>query len=194
MTIDFAAAQLALSNACDGFGSRLELVGPDEWDLPTPCDGWTVRDLTGHLIGGARMSAMLLAGAEKDDALRQLFALDVTGDPKVGFQEATAAQLVAFSAPGAADAVCHHPMRDMPGSDFIWMRVRDSLIHTWDLARAIGADETLDPDLVAMVWPQVEPLASPLAASGMFGSGASENLDESATLQHRLLDTLGRRP
>ena len=191
---DFDEARSALARARAEFETRLALVGDDDWDLPTPCEGWSVRDLTGHLVGGGRMSEMLLSGAEKDDALQRLFALEITGDPKDAFRDATDAQAAAFDAPGAGDALCHHPMRDMPGSEFIWMRIRDTTVHAWDLARALGADDTLDPELVATLWTQVEPLAPFLGASGMFGTGASGELSEAATTQQRLLDALGRRP
>lgn len=33
------------------FADALALIEPDEWDLATDCDGWTVRDLAGHLCG-----------------------------------------------------------------------------------------------------------------------------------------------
>lgn len=191
---DFNAARAALAQARHEFESRLDLVADDQWELPTPCDGWTVRDLTGHLIGGGRMSELLLGGADKDEAMQRLFALEITGDPKVAFREATDAQAAAFDAPGAADALCHHPLRDMPGSDFIWMRVRDTTAHAWDLARALGVDETLDADLVAVLWSQVEPIAPMLGASGMFGTGASGELSDDASPQDLLLDALGRRP
>jgi hypothetical protein len=85
-------------------------------------------------------------------------------------------------------------MRDMPASQFIWMRVRDTAVHTWDLARSIGADERLDDDLMATIWSQVEPVAPLLAVSGMFGSGASGELTDDASMQARVLDALGRRP
>lgn len=30
---------------------------PQEWDLQTPCEGWTVRDLGGHVVGAMRSAA-----------------------------------------------------------------------------------------------------------------------------------------
>ena len=191
---DFAEARDALAKARTEFESRLALVTDDHWDLPTPCEGWSVRDLTAHLVGGGKMSELLLGGAQAEEALNALFALTIDGDPKAAFRASTDAQAAAFEAPGAADAICHHPLRDMAGSDFIWLRVRDTAVHAWDLARAIGADEALDTDLVATLWTHVQPVAPLLGSSGMFGTGASGDLDESAPLQLRLLDALGRRP
>lgn len=35
----------------------LERLEPDDWTKPTDCPGWSVADLVGHLIGGARAAA-----------------------------------------------------------------------------------------------------------------------------------------
>ena len=190
----FADARQSLDVAITEFQRRLDAVTESDWERPTPCDGWTVRDLVGHLVGGCHMSELLLGGADRDEAMTALFALKIEGDPKARFAEGAVAQAAAFGAPGAADRICHHPMRDMPGSDFIWLRVRDTAAHAWDLATALDIDGDLDGDLVEELWAQVEPVAPLLGASGMFGDGASGELPPDATTQHRLLDALGRRP
>ena len=43
----------------------------------------------------------------------------------------------------------HHPAGERTGAQLLEMRVLDVTVHTWDLARSIGADESLDPDVVA---------------------------------------------
>jgi len=74
------------------------------------------------------------------------------------------------------------------------MRVGDALLHSWDLARAISADDQLDPELVAEVWAGMSPMAGFIGKSGFFGSGASGAVGHDASLQTRLLDLSGRRP
>ena len=41
---------------------RLESVGAEHWNLPTPCNGWAVMDLVRHMAVGATMSCQILAG------------------------------------------------------------------------------------------------------------------------------------
>ena len=36
-----------------------------------------------------------------------------------------------------------------PAADYILERIGDAGMHTWDLARALGIDETIDPEVVA---------------------------------------------
>jgi uncharacterized protein (TIGR03083 family) len=35
-------------------------VGPEQWDIPTPCAEWSVRTLVGHLIAGRQVYRGLL--------------------------------------------------------------------------------------------------------------------------------------
>lgn len=58
----------------------------------------------------------------------------------------------------------------------------------------IGADQTLDAELVASVWALLEPMAGGLESTGAFGSAASGNVPDSAPLQTRLFDLSGHRP
>lgn len=66
----------------------------------------------------------------------------------------------------------------------------DVIIHSWDLARAVGAGERLDDELVAAAWSQLEPQKDMLQASGLFAPPVP--LPDDASLQSRLLALTGR--
>ena len=68
----------------------------------------------------------------------------------------------------------------------------DVLVHTWDLARATGLDETLDPDEVHRMLTEMEPLDAALRKSGHFGPRVEVPAD--ADEQTRLIAFLGRQP
>ncbi len=88
----------------------------------------------------------------------------------------------------------HHFIGDIPGAQLLGVRTGDLAVHSWDLARALGLDEQLDPALAASVWAGLAPVAPFLGQSGMFGEGQSGTLPEDASDQARLLDATGRRP
>lgn len=137
-----------LSRAGDGFIQRLALVRPDQWTAPTPCTEWDVRALVNHVVGGNRRYTMLLHGASAHevDATR---TADHLGDDPIASFVATATELnAALREPGAMDRTAHHPAGERTGAQLIDMRVLDVAVHTWDLARGIRADESLDPDVV----------------------------------------------
>jgi uncharacterized protein (TIGR03086 family) len=176
------------------FRARLQHVGPGDWARPTPCSEWDVHGLVNHVVTANVTAERLLHGATRDETLAMIGADVVGDDPPGAFERSVAAQAAAFREPGALDRTVHHPAFDMPGSQLLDFRIGDLLVHTWDLARAIGGDENLDPELVDAVLASLLPLEAALPASGAFGACASGGLGEHAPSQLRLLDLTGRRP
>jgi uncharacterized protein (TIGR03086 family) len=182
----------ALSRSRQEFETRLRQVGDDQWDLATPCTEWSVRDLVNHLLLGTRMTVQLLAGSTRADVVAGLDDDLVSADP-VGEFVALADQMEAgFGAADGLTGTVDHPMGEIPRQMFIGFRMIDNAVHAWDLARAIGADDQLDADLVSQLWDDIQPQASMLAETGIFGQGASGDVGEDAPTQTRLLDVLGR--
>lgn len=184
--------QLALAHR--GFADLAARVEATDWVTPTPCVGWDVDELVWHLVVGERAAVVMLDGGSPDD-VQAAFGWDHAGlDARSELAQACTASLAAFGRPGAFETVVHHPMGEVPGSMLIDFRVGDFTLHTWDLARAIGADEALDPSLVELVWGQLSPLSAILGSFGIFGEGPSGSVPDDAPLQARLLDLSGRRP
>ncbi|MDQ3756954.1 MAG: TIGR03086 family metal-binding protein, partial [Actinomycetota bacterium] len=106
----------ALDRARGEFDKRLRAVRDDQWDDPTPCEGWTVRDLVQHVVGANRFSVRLLDGEPADQAVQAMVGDDVLGDdPVAAFVASSDEQEAAFRRPGAMEAVCHHFVGDVPG-------------------------------------------------------------------------------
>jgi hypothetical protein len=72
------------------------------------------------------------------------------------------------------------------------MRILDAAIHGWDLARAIGADETLDDDVVAFLFEYTADLD--LGPQQRAFALADVEVPRKASPQDQLLHRLGRRP
>jgi uncharacterized protein (TIGR03086 family) len=70
--------------------------------------------------------------------------------------------------------------------------IGDVLIHTWDLARATGQDETLDAAEVHRAYEGMIPLDELLRASGHFGPKVA--IPEDADEQIKLIAFTGRTP
>jgi uncharacterized protein (TIGR03086 family) len=173
---------------------RLESVDAGQWDLRTPCESWSVKDLVQHMAVGATMSCQILAG---EPWAREAVVEEVScaTDLRAEWESRTAEERAGFAAPGALGRTVAHPiMGDIPCGQFLGMRVGDALLHAWDLARAIDADDELPVELVAEVWANMSPMAAFIGKSGFFGSGPSGEVGEGASLQTRLLDLSGRRP
>lgn len=184
----------ALDRARAQFAAQLDRVNAEQWELPTPCDEWDVRGLVNHVVTADTTTVKLLNGATREATVAMIGVDHVGADPVGAYMQSAAAQAAAFRVPGALDLIVPHPAFDMPGSQLLDFRVGDTLLHTWDLARATGGDEQLDPDVVEFVWLSLAPLADVLPTTGAFGEGRTGVLDDDAPLQLRLLDISGRRP
>jgi uncharacterized protein (TIGR03086 family) len=175
------------------FGERLTAVQSNQWDAPTSCGDWCVRDLASHVVNGNHFAVLLLAGTSQEDAVKA-FAEPLADDVVAAFEESADAQDRAFAEPDALERTCHHPVGDISGAQFLGFRMGDLTLHAWDLARPLGLNETLRPALVEAIWEQLSPMASFIGQTGVFGDGPSGSVPDNAPLQTRLLDLSGRRP
>jgi uncharacterized protein (TIGR03086 family) len=175
----------------EGFGQRVTAVGAADWDRPTPCSDWSVRDLVHHLVSEELWAPPLFEGqtiAEVGDR----FEGDLLGpDPQSAWKEAAAAAVDAAS-PDVLDRTVHLSFGDVPGREYIGQLTADHVIHAWDLARGIGGDERLDPELVEFVHTFLAPQIEGWRDAGVFAPPVEIPAD--ADLQTKLLALTGRRP
>jgi len=183
-----------LGTAGEHFRAVVARVTEDHLGRPTPCPDWNVLELIGHVTSGSQMAAAVADGAARDEAIGLLATDFVGNDPLGAVDTALANQRRALGADGIDERICQHPAGDMPGSQLLGFRISDLLVHQWDLAHAIGIETTLDAAAVQRVWDDISPMAPIIAQLGVFGAGPSGTLDDSAPLDLRLLDLMGRRP
>ena len=171
------------TNLADQFGARVEAAPDDAWSNPAPCEGWTARDVVAHVVGSQARIVHALTGTE--------LSPDVEADPKGAWREAYAAARAALEEPGALEKVAPGPFGEMPVGDIVGrFLVTDVLVHTWDLARAVGGDERIDAAAVARAHKGLEPMDAMIRQPGVFGPKVEPAAD--ADDQERFLNFLGR--
>jgi len=172
------------------FRELVHQVKDDQWRDATPCTDWDVRTLINHLVYEARWAVPLLDGQTIEQVGDQ-FEGDLLGnDPKASYDAALAEASTAVAAVDL-DRIVHLSFADLPASDYLTQLTGDFVVHAWDLARGIGADDRMDPDMVVFVYGSAEPMAEMLAASGMFGERVP--VPDDADQQTKLLALFGRR-
>jgi uncharacterized protein (TIGR03086 family) len=165
------------------FTDRARSVPAGAWENPAPCEGWVARDVVRHMV----------------EWMPGFIGIDVTSSPSVdddpaGVWEAVSDAIQA----GLDDPATAAVQRDLrPGrfsfEDAVDMFITgDVLVHTWDLARATGQDESLDPDEVHRMFVGMEPMDEVLRASGHFGRRVEVPAD--ADEQTKLIAFTGRQP
>jgi uncharacterized protein (TIGR03086 family) len=176
--------------ALSATGKVVDGVRGDQMELPTPCDGWSVRELLNHIVGGNYWAAELAGGKTIAEVGDRLDGDTLGDDPQGAYRESAQQAAAAFNAPGAMDAPCAVSYGPVPGSVYCGHRILDVVIHGWDLAKATGQDTTIDPELVDAIAAIVAPQIDMLAGSGLFGS--TVGIPSDADAQTRLLAQLGR--
>ena len=168
------------------FTERVRAVPADAWNNPSPCEGWTARDVVGHLTDwipaffGAQGVEFPAVPSVQDDPVAAWETVQVTlaqalADPTLAAQQIE----TPFSAQSLAETI-----------DLIV--TGDVFTHTWDLARATGQSEALDPDqLQRMIAGMAAMPDEVLRADGMFGPKIEVPAD--ADDQTKFLGYAGRR-
>jgi uncharacterized protein (TIGR03086 family) len=134
--------------ATESCGRRVLAVGDDQWHHPTPCSAWDVRALVNHVVAENLWVPPLFEGKTIREVGDQ-FDGDVLGDdPKQVWRDSASHAVGAVEADGAIERTVHLSFGDTPGEEYAYQLFADLLIHGWDVARAIGADDSLDPELV----------------------------------------------
>jgi uncharacterized protein (TIGR03086 family) len=180
MTMD---SVVLFNRAATNAALMVEQVRPEQRHAPTPCTEWDVDALIVHMAGG---TGYLLEALGLDAA--------PVGTNDGSYRGAVARCVESLREPGALDGRCMSP------AGFEWSvgeaaagTAMDQLVHTWDLAVAIGGDRRLDPEIVeaivAMFVPQMPEIGR---AAGIVGPEVPVPADASA--QDRLLGAMGRRP
>jgi uncharacterized protein (TIGR03086 family) len=172
------------ARVANGFGGRVAAVAEqNSWDAPTPCTEWTVRDLVGHVVSVHRHVANRMNGDLQPPA--------ADADLVAAWRDATADVRAALADPERANAPMAGRFAPMPFEELVGrLLCIDTVVHTWDLARATAQNEVLDAPAVTVAFDGIRPADAAIRGAGGFGpkieppAGADE--------QTRFLCFLGR--
>jgi uncharacterized protein (TIGR03086 family) len=188
-----AAPDLAVlfPRAIAGFDARVHAVKPDQWHAPTPDDEWDVTDLVNHLVVEQLWVPETMAGKTMEEVGDRFEGDQVGNDPAGAWGRASAASLAAAAEPGALDRPVHLSRGQAPAREYVAELTMDATVHSWDLARGVGADDTLDPELVTFSYELLLPMKDDLVKSGLFKPVV--DVPDDADLQTKLLAIVGRK-
>lgn len=173
------------------FGARVAAIG-GQWSAATPDTEWDVRALVNHVLSENLWAPPLLEGSTIADVGDRFEGDQLGDDPQAAWDAAAARSIGAVAEAGALDRTVHVSFGDISGREYVSQLVCDHAIHGWDLARAIGADEEIDADLVDFAYDFLLPQVDGWRAAGVFGPQVEVPAD--AGRQAELLALSGRDP
>ncbi|WP_438488656.1 TIGR03086 family metal-binding protein [Streptomyces sp. S186] len=167
-------------------GGLVAGLRPVDLARPTPCAGWTVRELLDHMVWESLMVASIAEGTPRTDHC----ADHLGDDPRAAFEGSARTALAVFRSSGMT-ARTFGP-HEAPGALLVQQVVIELLAHGWDLARALGAPADLAPEVAEETLAAARRLygAAPRTAGGSFAP--ERPAPPGATAADRLAAYLGR--
>jgi uncharacterized protein (TIGR03086 family) len=170
------------------FATKIEAVPEDRWGSPSPCEGWTTRDVVRHVV---ETQALFLGFVGRQDQLGDVPPVD--DDPAGAWKAASAAVQADLDDPERAAAEYEgfrgRTRWDEGVDGFLNF---DLVVHGWDLARAAGLDDAIATDDARRVLARAESLGDVMRHPSAFGPEVPAPPD--ADVQARMLAYLGREP
>ncbi len=163
------------------FTARVE--GASDWDSPAPCEGWQARDIIDHLawMPGLYLGAVGRPAPElPTEPVARWLAIDAVVRELLADETLMARDTTTMAGPMTLEAL------------IVMTGLMDLLVHTWDLARATGQDETLDAAECADFLAGAEPMDAMIRDSGQFGPRVP--VPQNADAQTKLIAFTGRTP
>lgn len=179
--------------AQDGFDAVLAAVRDDQWDRPSACEEWSVRDVAGHVIWGQHQ---LRAWATGEDYAERAGApgaphpaVLATTDPLGTWRAARAESVPALTEESLRRPVSVPGLGEIPLAGIVTLLITDHVAHSWDIGSALGQDVRLAPELVEVAygWGRSNAVRRP----GFFGPELAPPAESDE--QTRMLACLGRR-
>jgi uncharacterized protein (TIGR03086 family) len=143
------------ARAVEATVSLVKQAGLAGLDRPTPCAGWSLADLIGHMT--AQHYGWIAAAAGHGADLSVWQPGPPVADPIGEYAEASRRVAEAFAADGVLDrefALAEiSPVLRFPAAQAISFHFIDYVVHGWDVARSLGVDYKTEPDLLAAALP-----------------------------------------
>jgi uncharacterized protein (TIGR03086 family) len=180
-----------LDQGLDFFTTVITRLSEADWGRPTPCAGWTARDVLGHLATTIRYAISTMQGRQPawPDAARPGDLVE--GDP-AGFWRGTVAQ---------ARDVLHNAdlAREMDTplgrtvADDLSIPVIDLYVHAWDLGAAVGIDVKIPAGVIDFAHAYIDPLPDDMVRGEGRAFAPQIPVPAGATPTERFIAWTGRR-
>ena len=173
---------------CRRFGESVRAAN-GKWDRRSPCDAWDARGVLEHVIGFHDVLLLRPLGLKPERP---------RDDPQIRWKLTYGALEKAFE-PGRrlfervvdVPQLQGNPATRLDARAMMPNLTRDVLVHTWDLARAVGADDQLDAGWCEHFYGALPSDPRALSVSGMFDAPVASDCSD---VQSKLLARLGRNP
>ena len=191
--LDAATTARIFTDGLDLFDQVLQQVQPEQWDTPSPCAGWTVQDVLGHLGTSVELGAAFLSGARPNPPEADRPADLVQGDPVAWYR--TRAEDARRALAGAdLEQVVDTPMGPRRVVDRLAFPALDLYVHAWDLGAPLGIDVAVPQDVIDLGHASIDPFPVEMVRGEGGAFGPEVPAPEGATPTEAFIAWTGRTP
>ena len=167
-----------------GLTTRIDAVPSEKWDIPSTCDGWSVRDVVRHIIDTEK-------GALKPVGLSIPDGPTVDDDPAAAWAHTRDAMQEILDDPARANLEYdgHFGRTDLASSIGSFYSL-DLIVHAWDVAHPAGVDSVIDGQDLDFVEAFIAQMGDNIRMEGVCGPAVE--VPEDSERQTKVLAQLGR--
>ena len=181
-----------LDQGLDFFTAIITQLSDDDWERPTPCAGWTARDLLGHLATSMRVGISVMQGQPPTwpDAAHP--GELVEGDP-AEFWRGTVVRTRDVLRHADLARVMETPLGRTVADDLA-IPVIDLYVHAWDLGAAVSIAVEIPAGVINYAHAYIDPLPDDMVRGDNRAFGPQTPVPPGATPTERFIAWTGRRP
>lgn len=159
-------------------------VPDDKWNVPSPCDGWSIRDVVRHIIDTQRNSLAPVGLTISDGP-------SVDEDPAAAWAHTRDAMQDILDDPARANLEYdgHFGRTDLASTIGSFYSL-DLIVHAWDIAHPAGIDDDIDDHDLDFVEAFIAQMGDNIRMDGVCGPAVEVPLE--ADRQTKVLAQLGR--
>lgn len=149
------------------FDAVARRVPAEGWDNPSPCEGWTAREVLGHATWVTHNIAAAASGGPTPEPKPE--AETAGDDPLAAWDAAREAVTEALDTDGALQREMDSPFGRVPVDAGLGIFFSDVTMHAWDLAAAAGVPHGIADDLAERVRQGLAAAGDSIRQPGVFG-------------------------
>ncbi|HEY2834046.1 MAG TPA: TIGR03086 family metal-binding protein [Sporichthyaceae bacterium] len=162
--LDVSEIRARYGRIAAGLDDRLARLTPDQWSVKTPCTEWDSAALMTHVVEVHRAMGAMLSGVAPEPVTVDTDLVSAWRAGRAAIESAMADEST------ATKVVDTGRFGTMPFGIVVGgMLCTDTIVHTWDLSRATGQDERLDPAGVAEAFALLKTFGDGIRQPGAFG-------------------------
>jgi len=186
---------VALDQAQTGAAWLVAQIQADQWERPTPCDEWRVRDVVNKMTASTITFTCFGRRERPDPPYDLVHPAELLGDDPVGAYERAAAECrLVWRTPGCLEGTAPSTVGEFPAKAVLNARIFDTTVLSWDVARAIGVADGIGEALAGYVLRVARALVPTVRGVNPARYKDARPLDADRPLVDQMIAATGRDP